>query len=188
MERKPEDISLFDMDGTLCDYDRALAESLEKMRAPSEPECKSFRNAPEYLIRRMDIIRSFESWWKNLPRLKLGWDILEIAQSLDFRIVVLTQGPRKNPAAWSGKKKWIDRNLGEDTDIIITRDKGLVYGKVFVDDFPEYVERWLEWRKNGLVIMPANESNKNYHHKQVIRYNGNNYEQVSLAMKQAKDR
>jgi hypothetical protein len=44
--------------------------------------------------------------------------------------MILTQGPRKNPASWAGKKKCIDRHLGQDADITITRDKGLVYGKV----------------------------------------------------------
>jgi hypothetical protein len=48
--------------------------------------------------------------------------------------VILTQGPRRNANAWTGKKLWIDRNLGPDTDVTITRDKGLVYGKVLVDD------------------------------------------------------
>jgi len=55
--------------------------------------------------------------------------------------MILTQGPKKNPASWSGKKKWIDKNLGQDVDITITRDKGLVYGKVLVDDYPGYIEK-----------------------------------------------
>ena len=86
----------------------------------------------------------------------------------------------------SGKKKWIDKNLGEDVDFTITRDKGLVYGKVLVDDYPQYIERWLKWRERGLVIMPANESNKYFNHQQVIRYDGTNLEEVSKAMERVK--
>lgn len=71
-------------------------------------------------------------------------------------------------------------------DITITRDKGLVYGKVLVDDYPGYIERWLKWRKNGLVIMPASKSNKDFKHEQVIRYDGSNLEEVSLAMESVK--
>jgi hypothetical protein len=99
--------------------------------------------------------------------------------------MVLTQGPRRNANAWTGKKLWIDKNLGQDVDITITRDKGLVYGKVLVDDFPEYIERWLEWRPRGLVIMPVNESNINFKHPQVIRYDGFNFIEVAAAMKEA---
>ena len=183
-----ENIALFDMDGTLCDYDKALLEKLEVLRSPHEPVFKlPLRdNAPSYIRERADLIRASEKWWEELPKFKLGRDILEAARELEYRIVILTQGPRRNPASWSGKKKWIDKNLGPDVDITMTRDKGLVYGKVLVDDFPEYIERWFKWRKRGLVIMPANEGNKDYHHQQVIRYNGSNLSEVKSAMEKAK--
>jgi FMN phosphatase YigB (HAD superfamily) len=178
-----ENVALFDMDGTLCDYSGQLLKDLNKLTAKEEPRfIGEVRDAPDYIKKRADLIRASQEWWKNLPRLQLGWDILKVAQDLDYRIMILTQGPRNNPASWSGKKLWIDKNLGQDIDITITRDKGLVYGKVLVDDFPEYIERWLTWRKNGVVIMPANESNRNYKHRQVIRYDGTNLEEVKLAM------
>jgi len=183
-----ENIALFDMDGTLCDYDKELFGELEKLRSPYE---KVYRlpirdEAPDYIRNRADLIKSSESWWENLPRFQLGWDVLEIATKLDYKIMILTQGPRRNSVSWSGKKKWIDNNLGPDIDITITRDKGIVYGKVLVDDYPVYIERWLEWRKRGLVIMPANESNKGFSHKQVIRYDGSNLSEVTIAMERVK--
>jgi 5'(3')-deoxyribonucleotidase len=118
----------------------------------------------------------------------LGWDILNVAKKLNYNIHILTQGPRENPVAWSGKKKCIDKNFGENFDITLTRNKGIVYGKVLVDDFPKYIEKWLSWRERGLVIMPANELNKSYKHSQVIRYDGTNMEEVSNAMKIARNR
>lgn len=183
-----EPIALFDMDGTLCDYDKSLYDSLEKLKSPNEPEIASLRDMPEYVKKRADIIRASESWWENLPKFKLGWDVLDAAKELGYHIMILTQGPRKNPASWAGKKKWIDNNLGEDTDVTITRDKGLVYGKVLVDDYPKYVERWLSWRDRGLVIMPANKDNEGFTHPQVIRYDGTNLEQVRQALLKVKDR
>jgi len=105
-----------------------------------------------------------------------------------YKIMILTGGPRKNPHAWSGKKIWMDKNLGEDVDITITRDKGLVYGKILVDDYPVYIERWLEWRPRGLIIMPVNEENKNFSHKNVIPYNGSNLKEVEEAIKFVKER
>lgn len=187
---KPENIALFDLDGTLSDYDTSLFKELEKLRSPGEKVYTPpfWGIIPEYIANRTNLIRSREEWWANLPKLQLGWDILDIAKSLEFKIMILTQGPRKNPVAWSGKKKWIDSNLGEETDITITRDKGLIYGKVLVDDFPEYIDRWLTWRKRGLVIMPANKDNTNYKHKQVIRYDGTNIKEVIEAMKAVKCR
>ena len=184
-------IALFDLDDTLCDYGGAMFESLEKLRSPKEPKTRLYGNGeqiPYYLEQRMNLIRREEDWWVNLPKLQLGWDILKVAKKLDFKIIILSKGPRRNPVAYSGKKKWIDKNLGYDTDVILTQDKGLVYGRVLVDDFPPYIESWLKHRPRGLVIMSANKRNKNFVHPQVIRYDGTNIEEVWSAMKKARFR
>ncbi len=179
-----EKIALFDMDGTLCDYDAGLFDDLEKLRAPQElifhPPIKD--SFPEYIKARAELIKSSEKWWANLPKFQLGFDVLKIAKELGYREMILTQGPKRNPAAWSGKKSWIDKNLGQDIDITMTRDKGLVYGKVLVDDFPGYIKRWLQWRPRGLVIMPASRENYSFTNPQVIRYDGNNKTEVKKAM------
>ena len=185
---KPENIALFDLDGTLCDYHTRLSEDLEKLRNPVEERYKHpvRDGSPDYIRNRADLIRSTESWWENLPKLQLGWDVLKVARQLDYRTVILTQGPRRNPFSWSGKKKWVDKNLGNDADITITRDKSQVYGRVLVDDFPSYIEGWLKWRNRGLVIMPTNEENRDFKHEQVIRYDGSNLEEVTNALQRAK--
>jgi len=185
---QPENIALFDLDGTLCDYDLGLINGIDRLKSPGEDSyvLPITDESAEYLRNRADLIRSSESWWENLPKIQLGWDILELARKLEYRIMILTQGPKRNPCSWSGKKKWIDHHLGQDVDVTITRDKGLVYGKILVDDFPGYIERWLHWRKRGLVIMPANESNRGFSHEQVIRYDGSNLEEVAQAMAKVK--
>ncbi len=176
-------IALFDMDGTLFDYNLGLKNELNKIRYPGESDVElKFNDNPDYLKNRIDLITSSESWWENLPKFQLGWDILKIVKELGYSVHILTQGPRKNPAAWSGKKKCIDKHFGEDFDLTLTRNKGMVYGKVLVDDYPDYIDKWLEWRKRGLVIMPANEFNKNYFNPQVIRYDGNNLKEVYEAL------
>jgi len=173
-------IALFDMDGTLFDYEGSLQIELEKLRSSNEPKIDfNFNNNPIYIQNRIDLITRNESFWSDMPKFELGWNVLEAVQEIGgYQISILTQGPRKNPAAWSGKKKCIDKHFGEDFDITLTRDKGLVYGKVLVDDFPGYIEKWLKWRKNGQVIMPANNFNKDFKHSQVIRYDGKNLDEV----------
>ncbi len=184
-----ENIALFDMDGTLCDHDLALFQGLEKLRNPSEQKVYSLHSKqhPDYIKARADLIRQQESWWENLPRFQLGWDVLEIAKKEGFKIMILTQGPKDKPFSWSGKMKWLSKNL-PGTDVTITRDKGLVYGKILVDDYPEYVERWLKNRPRGLVIMPASEGNKEFKHPNVIRYDGKNLEEVEKALRAVKER
>lgn len=188
IERMIENIALFDMDGTLFDYDGALTRDMNKLRSPDEPLFVPplTDDSPEYLKARADLIRGYESWWENLSKLELGWQILEVAKQLEYSITILTQGPRKNPASWSGKKKCIDKHLGEDMDITVTRNKGLVYGRVLVDDYPKYVEKWLAHRPRGQVIMPAGPLNLGYENPRVIRYDGKNLEQVRGSMERAK--
>ena len=33
-----------------------------------------------------------------------------MTQKLEFRTMILTQEPKRNAAAWAGKKRWIDNN------------------------------------------------------------------------------
>lgn len=180
---RADNIALFDLDGTLCDHDGQLFADLDRLKAPEEPVYRgNLRNAPEHIRRRAELLREQVAWWTSLPRLQLGFDIMGVADELGYRKMILTQGPSRYPNAWIGKKLWVENELGPDTDITITRDKGLVYGKVLVDDFPDYLEKWLAWRTRGLAIMPASQWNANYEHKQVLRYDGTNIEQVREAL------
>lgn len=180
----PELVALFDLDGTLCDYEAALIKGLNLLRSPMEMTTTGVPkdDAPEWLRARANLIRSSADWWAKLPRYKLGFDVWELTQKIGYRHMILTAGPKRNPNAWTGKKLWIDANIGQDTDITITRDKGLVYGRVLVDDWPEYIQRWLAWRPRSLVIMPASSTNWEYQHPQVIRYDGSNLAQVEEAL------
>ena len=182
-----ENIALFDMDGTLCDYDAVLSADLEKLRNPDEPIFSSpiIDDAPEYIKARANSIKQSVEWWENLPKLQLGWDILKVAQIMHYRIMILTQAPRTNPNALAGKLRWILKNA-PDVDFTMTRDKGLVYGKVLVDDFPGYIKRWLRWRPRGTVIMPASQENQHYSHHQVLRYDGTNLDAVRILLEKAK--
>lgn len=79
------------------------------------------------------------------------------------------------------------RNL-PDIPLTITRDKGLVYGRMLVDDWPEYVERWLKWRPRGMVVMPAQPWNADYKHPNVLRYDGTDDEGLYAMMERAYNR
>jgi hypothetical protein len=136
----------------------------------------------------MNLIKSAESWWANLPKFKLGFDILEMTTELGYYNEVLTKAPKANPAALAGKLKWIMNNLDKDIDFTMTRNKSRHYGKVLVDDFPGFILPWLEHRPRGLVIMPANEYNQDFKHEQVITYDGQNKAQVKEALIEALSR
>lgn len=174
-------VALFDLDGTLADYDGALLRDLKLIQSPGEAspwEENTFADIP-YLEARRHMITSQVGWWLKLDQFKLGWDILEEVKRLGFRVVVLTKGPSTKFSAWSEKVEWCNENLKHYIDgVTITHDKSLVYGKVLVDDYPDYVTAWLRNRPRGLVIMPAHSYNKDFKHEQVVRYDGTNMDQV----------
>jgi len=187
--QKAELVALVDMDGTLCDYDSAMRRDLELLRSPGEqvefPDLDT--DAPPWLRARRDLIHRQPGWWRSLPRFQLGFDVLAQIQELGFEVHVLTKGPLAAPSAWSEKLEWCQQHL-TGVPVTITRDKGLVYGKVLVDDWTPYVERWLRWRPRGLVILPAHPWNKGFTHPNAIRYDGSNLAEVRAALVRLKER
>lgn len=172
-------IALLDLDGTLADYDAAMIRDLNLIRSPGEPEeLVPHRSDEAYMKARAKLIRSQPGWWLNLDPIKSGFDVVELLKKHGFNLHVLTKAPHSVDAAWTEKVLWCKRHL-PDVDITISQDKGLVYGKVLMDDWPEYIEAWLKHRPRGLVIMPSRRWNLEVNHPQVIRYDGTNLDEVN---------
>jgi FMN phosphatase YigB (HAD superfamily) len=171
-QKLSEPIALFDLDGTLADYDAAMRRDMRLLQAPSEPEWeRQLDDDPEYLRERVNLIRRQPGWWENLEKYPPGFEILSEVRALGFQCHVLTKGPATAQSSWTEKLRWCQKHV-PDLLVTVTQDKGLVYGKVLVDDWPGYVSRWLEWRPRGLVIMPAHPWNEAFEHPNVLRYTG----------------
>jgi 5'-nucleotidase len=178
-------VALVDMDGTLADYTGELNRRLGLMRSPHEPELPqsgfAWDGEPEYIKERMQVIKGNPGFWTKLPPLTDGFEVLDAIQSIGYSIHILTKGPRYAPIGWMEKLTWCEQHIKHPHDITITMDKGLVYGRVLVDDYPEYALRWLKWRKRGTVIMPDRPWNQGFKHPQVYRYTGDVVEMRSVA-------
>ncbi|MGE3550338.1 MAG: hypothetical protein AB7I29_10635 [Geobacter sp.] len=180
-------IALFDLDGTLADYDGQLLKDLQRIASPHEPPPVLYQDIP-YLEARRHVITSQSGWFRHLPKFKLGWDVLEVAKEIGYSISILTKAPSRKHAAWSEKVEWCATHLEDYIDgVTIAHDKGMVYGALLVDDWPAYVEAWLKHRPRGLVIMPANGHNEGFSHPNVVRYDGSNLEEVRQRMQERFD-
>lgn len=192
---KTEKIALFDLDGSLADFDRAMRRDLRLMRFPGEPEIADDTNLHDleaefsYIEARMNFIKSKRGWWRELPRIESGFAIVREAQSIGYHIDILTKASRKQSQAWMEKVQWCEEQpeLAE-ADIHLTMNKGLVYGKLLFDDFPYYMTKWLRHRPRGLGIMPVTPYNVAYSQPNVLKYDGANIEAVVTAMQIAYDR
>ena len=168
-------IALVDMDGTVVDFDGKMATDLATLAAPNEEPTGP--QAPAWLTARKHLIRSVPGWWENLPEHRPGMEIVEVLRDWHgFKLMVLTKGPYQNTQAWDEKVRWCRKHL-PGVPVTITEDKGLMYGKVLVDDWPAYGIRWLEWRPRGLLIVPAwpwNELDQypEHLHANIFRYHG----------------
>jgi 5'(3')-deoxyribonucleotidase len=158
-----------------------MSKALDDLRSPGEraEEAESFGNysGQDYLRARRNLVKTQPGFWRNLEPLESGFRIVEILRQLDFELHILTKGPQNSTNAWTEKVEWCKQYI-PDASIVIAQDKGLVYGKVLVDDWPSYVNRWLEWRPRGLIIMPAHKWNVGFEHSNVIRYENSNQEEA----------
>ncbi len=176
-----EPVALLDMDGTLVDYDTVMEANLASLRSPDEKHLEKALfemgdTRPAWYETRVRMIRNQPGWWRNLPKYKPGFEILALLKDLDFKLMVLTKGPASSTASWTEKVEWCNHHVPE-IPITITQDKGLVYGKVLCDDWPNFGLRWLEWRPRGLLVVPAHRWNTldkypEHLHPNIFRYEG----------------
>jgi 5'(3')-deoxyribonucleotidase len=186
--KNPRDIALFDMDGTLCDYSKSIKQEYDKIKSKNDQEYRDYdSNMPIHLKNRLDMIRSIPGWWEKLEKIKLGFEILDLAKKLGFEIYILTKAPDNIPISWTEKVRWVRKHT-KNTKIIMSQDKGVVYGKFLVDDYPPYAKRWLNARKRGIVIMPEHYYNKDFSHPRVIKTNGKNLSKIKKALEIVKKR
>lgn len=179
---KHDKIALFDLEGTLADYDVRLLQDLHRLTSEYEPPPMLYSDIP-YLEARRHVITSQMGWWLNLEKFQLGWDVLEVAKETGYSIAILTKGQSAKHAVWAEKLEWCNRHLADYVhDVTITHDKGLVYGAVLVDDWPKYIREWLEHIPGGLVIMPAHDYNAEFVHPNVVRYDGTNRDEIRTRM------
>ncbi len=180
-------IGLFDMDGSLADYEGQLENDLGKLLGAEDLKrfhelgmWKADEQEPfKSLIR---LLKKQPCWWRDLPVLRNGMLIFNLAEDIGFTNHILTKGPKRYPRAWKEKVEWCQAHIGEAIDVHITSNKAMVYGKFLYDDYPDYMEKWLKARPRGLGIMPVNGTNKSYSHPRCIKWDGTNYEEVKAAL------
>jgi 5'-nucleotidase len=187
MEVKP--IALFDLDGTLADYDEALQRDLKLLAGPNDPVIDEVKRDdwPEWLDNRRKVITSQPGWFKRLNRYAPGFILWMIAEDLGFSNHILTKGPGKNRAAWTEKAEWCDIHV-PGRPIHVVTEKSLTYGRVLVDDWPAFFLGWLKWRPRGLVVAPAHPWNAGVEHPNVIRFDGSNLDAVQKRLEHAYNR
>jgi len=182
---------LIDLDGTVADYDSAMCEQMRAMQHPSEPLYGGRYvdgDEPAYVEHRRKLVQSTPGFWRNLKPLERGFDVVLKLREIGFSLHVLTKGPTSAPSAWSEKLEWSRRYM-PDAAVTVTGEKSLVYGRVLVDDWPPYFEKWLAVRPRGLVVTVAQPWNAEYgasgkpRNSRVVHYDGSNLDEVEVRLR-----
>lgn len=188
-------IALFDMDGTLFDFEGEIRRALADLRSPDEPDPLDRQfdvlsaAAPAHIRNRIHLIKNQPGFWFGLPKLEAGFALYRQISEAGFDVHILTKGPNRNPQAWAEKVSCIQHHFGRSVAVnIVGQTKGHYYGHLLVDDYPPYVEDWLKHRPRGLVIMPAQPYNADLRHPNVIRYDGTNLDEVLQAVEAVRRR
>lgn len=144
------------MDGTVCRYHEALERDLRDFFGKDRNRVSQMTVAKAGFL-----IRAQPGWYYDLEPIPFGFQIVDYLRKMGFSIMVLTKGNRYMKNAWTEKVEWCKKYI-PDAKVTITEDKGLVYGKVLVDDWPDYATRWLSHRPRGIVLMPKKPWNKDF--------------------------
>lgn len=189
-------IALIDLDGTAADYDKEMSSEMRNIQAPEERAYLGRYGTgeePPHMEARRKLIQRQVGFWRRLKPLPLGFEILEEVRAIGFKLHVLTKGPYTSPSAWTEKFEWCVQHLPK-TDVTITCDKSIAYGRILVDDFPPYFEDWLVHRPRGLVVCVAHPWNLEYavggpkQRPNIFRYDGTNRPQLRALLKRSYDR
>jgi 5'-nucleotidase len=96
-----EPIALFDLDGTLADFDEAMQQRLAELRSPGEDPRSDDVSSEEvhHVKARYRLVKSQPGFWRDLATIPLGFQILEEARAQRFLCQILSKSPRRIPAA-----------------------------------------------------------------------------------------
>lgn len=188
-----QNIAMFDLDGSLANYVDALVRDMIQLSSPDDDPITADNlytlEKQQHIRNRMRLIKRQPNWWLDLEPIENGFTAMNIAKQIGFNIQILTKGPDKAPLAWKEKLEWVHRHVNEQAGVYVTSgDKGLVYGKVLYDDYPDFMDSWLKNRSRGLGIMPVTTYNKDYTHPNVVKWDGTNVEELTFALTTAFNR
>lgn len=145
-------IALFDMDETIVNFTGPLRERLRKTFSPGEEMPPDLFNMPTHMYERIQAIKKEPGFWRNLPPLEWGMDLIEIFRAKGYEIHIVSKGPTTGAIAWSEKVEWVQTHLTHIT-LHLTQNKSMIHGDVFIEDRWDFLSQWLLRNKGGKGIM-----------------------------------
>ncbi len=173
---------LFDQDGVLADYTKALlravAREFPQLPMPRIEDVTSWNTEdhfpPEYR-KRIEALALRPGFFLNLEPLPGAIEALGHLLALGYDVRICTAPKKIFDNCVAEKFAWVKKHLGQEfvERIVLTRDKTLVRGDILVDDKPEITGVCVPSWKHVLYDQPYNQ-----HITQQTRLTWANYQEV----------
>jgi len=163
-------IALLDVDGVLADfiehYLEIVNECFDTEHAASAitsydvDECLGLSEDERHTVNREILNLDFARNLSVLPGAVAGFRKLATVCTPVFCTSVL-----KSNYTWTyDRSAWLDEHLGDGwgREVIYTKLKHLSRGRMFVDDMPYHVEKWMKWNPEGIGVLWKQPYNKNH--------------------------
>ena len=169
-------LALVDLDGTLADYDSAMTMGMLALASPDEIFSEAINlpgvsrtTLPAYLQERERVVRSLPGFYGGLSPIPSGFAVMKALEAYGYTIHIATKAPVHNTAiAVKEKIEWCGIFL-PGYKVTVCADKGFLIGDILFDDWPGYMDSWLENNPNGFGIMPSRRWNSDFSHPRCIR-------------------
>lgn len=174
-EEKSHGYRLFcDLDGVLVDFDRGfkdLPDNPERL-GPKEYEKLHGKDSIWPMIDKLG-----EAFWENLQWMKDGRELWDYIKRFD---PIILSAPSRHPGCFTGKAKWVKRNLGIDQDPVTDPEnftestrfilanhkhhyvdpaKSLLDKEpILIDDFSKKLEKWTNAGGIGILHNDATDT------------------------------
>lgn len=163
-------IALFDMDGTLSDYDHAMLKH-QRAISPDPANVEVIRDtAPSHELKLREYIWKQPGFWEEQKILSSGNQVFNLMLSLGFIPKIVTKAPYLNDNAWVEKVRWARKYYHNVDILILSGSRRNVYGKVLVDDNLDNVDEWLDAWEDGKALIPTRTPTYNYKHPRAMHY------------------
>ena len=123
-----EKIVLIDMDGVLCNFNKAYKQAISKTSGIKFPQ-------------------SQYKFFENLEPIENSIESINLLKT-KFKVYILTRPSIQNPLCYTEKRNWIEKYFGLDmcNNLIISCDKTMVKGDFLIDDNEQLGEFNPEWK------------------------------------------
>lgn len=182
-------VALFGI-GAILDCEKGMEDKIKSLEIPNMKKSK-FKDFPNRKIIE-SLVMEDSAWWRNLPKNKLGFDIIKLIDELVYNIEILTVKKNGSNHISNEIENCLRDHFGKQYSKIEIIPTDRLYSscekEILIDTSKENINYWLKYSKSPLVIpsktfIAFEEIEKEIDGCRAIYYNGVNLEQIKDFMK-----